>query len=81
MAPSDDAFVEAGLAALKVPVLIEWGGLDKVQPRAAAEAFQRNIRGASLVVYPGVGHDVIEEASAVSERDAAAFLSTAGGTQ
>jgi pimeloyl-ACP methyl ester carboxylesterase len=78
LAPSDDALVEAGLPALNMPVLIEWGGLDTVQPRAAAEVFRRQIPDARLVVYPGVGHDVIEEAAAVSERDAAAFLSGAG---
>lgn len=77
LAPSDDAVVEADLPALNVPVLIQWGGLDRVQPRAAAETFQRLIPGARLVIYPGVGHDVIEEASAVSENDAAVFLSGA----
>jgi pimeloyl-ACP methyl ester carboxylesterase len=80
-APSDDAVVEAGLPALGVPVLIEWGALDTVQPRAAAERFQRQIPGAQLVVYPGVGHNVIEEAPVVSERDAAAFLSSAEGAR
>jgi pimeloyl-ACP methyl ester carboxylesterase len=75
LALSDDGAVEASLPALNVPVLIEWGGLDTVQPRAAAETFQRAIPGARLVIYPGVGHDVIEEAPELSERDAAAFLS------
>ena len=75
LAPSDDAVLEAALPSISAPVLIEWGALDTVQPRAAAEIFRRQIRGASLVIYPGVGHDVIEEAPAVSERDAAAFLS------
>jgi pimeloyl-ACP methyl ester carboxylesterase len=74
LAASDDAAVEAGLAALRVPALIEWGGLDQVQPRAAAEVFLRQIPSARLVIYPGIGHDVIEEAPALSERDAAAFL-------
>jgi pimeloyl-ACP methyl ester carboxylesterase len=75
LAQTDDGIVEAGLPALEVPVLIQWGELDKVQPRAAAETFQRQIRRARLIIYPGVGHNVIEEAPAVSERDAAAFLS------
>jgi pimeloyl-ACP methyl ester carboxylesterase len=78
LAPSDDAVVEAGLPALNVPVLIEWGGLDTMQPGAAAEMFRRQIPGARLIIYPGVGHDAIEEAPTVSERDAAAFLSGAG---
>ena len=79
LAPSDDAAVEAGLPALVLPVLIEWGGLDAVQPRAAAEVFRRRIPGAQLVIYPGVGHDVIEEAAVASERDAEGFLDRAWG--
>jgi pimeloyl-ACP methyl ester carboxylesterase len=75
LAPNDDALVEAGLPVLKIPVLIEWGALDTVQPRAAAETFHRLIPGAHLVIYPGVGHNLIEEAPLISERDAAAFLS------
>jgi pimeloyl-ACP methyl ester carboxylesterase len=77
LAPSDDAVVETGLSALHLPVLIEWGDLDRVQPRAAAEMFRRQIPGARLILYPGVGHDVIEEAPLPSERDAAAFLTGA----
>jgi pimeloyl-ACP methyl ester carboxylesterase len=75
LAPSDDGMLEAGLPALSVPVLVQGGDLDKVQPRAAADTFQRQIPHARLIIYPGVGHNIIEEAPAVSERDAAAFLS------
>ena len=60
-----------------MPVLIEWGGLDTVQPRAAAETFRRQIPNARLLVYPGVGHNVIEETPSMSESNAAAFLSAA----
>ena len=81
LAPGDDAAVEAGLSALNLPVLIEWGGLDTVQPRAAAEVFRRRIPGAQLIIYPGVGHDVIEEAAAPSERDADEFLARASGAR
>lgn len=81
LASSDDAALEGGLSALKLPVLIEWGSLDTVQPRAAAEAFRRRIPGSQLVVYPGVGHDVIEEAAAASERDAEDFLARASGAR
>jgi pimeloyl-ACP methyl ester carboxylesterase len=81
LAPSDDAVLEAGLSAIRVPVLIEWGGLDTVQPRAAAEVFRQRIPGAQLVIYPGVGHDVIEEAAALSERDAQDFLDRASGAR
>jgi pimeloyl-ACP methyl ester carboxylesterase len=74
LAKSDDETLEAGLSALKIPVLIEWGGVDIVQPIAAGETYRRRIPGARLVIYPGVGHDVIEEAPESSERDAATFL-------
>ena len=74
LAPSDDAAVEAGLTSLAVPTLIEWGGSDPVLPLSSAREFQRLIRDARLVVYPGVGHLVPEELPEQSERDAAAFL-------
>jgi pimeloyl-ACP methyl ester carboxylesterase len=76
LAKSDDAALQAGLPSLRLPVLIEWGGLDTVQPLAAARTYDQQIRGARLIVYPGVGHDVIEEAASSSERDAEAFLSS-----
>ena len=74
LAPNDDAAVEAGLPRLAVPTLIEWGGSDPVLPLSSAREFQRLIRDARLVVYPGVGHLVPEELPEQSEQDAAAFL-------
>ena len=74
LAPSDDAAVAAGLPRLAVPTLIEWGGSDPVLPLSSAREFQRLIRDAHLVVYPGVGHLVPEELPEQSELDAAAFL-------
>ena len=74
LAPSDDAAVEAGLPRLAVPTLIEWGGSDPVLPVSSAREFQRLIRNARLVLYPGVGHLVPEELPDESEHDAAAFL-------
>jgi pimeloyl-ACP methyl ester carboxylesterase len=56
---------------------LPYPGLDTVQPRAAAEVFCRRIPGAQLIIYPGVGHDIIEEAPAVSERDPEEFLARA----
>jgi pimeloyl-ACP methyl ester carboxylesterase len=61
----------------RVRAFLPWGSLDYVQPRAAAETFQRQIPGAQLIIYPGVGHDVIEETPAISERDAEDFLARA----
>jgi pimeloyl-ACP methyl ester carboxylesterase len=74
LAPNDDSAVEAGLSHLAVPTLIEWGGSDPVLPLSSAREFQRLIRDARLLVYPGVGHLVPEELPEQSEQDAAAFL-------
>ena len=74
LAPNDDSAVEAGLSRLAVPTLIEWGGADPVLPLSSAREFQRLIRDARLIVYPGVGHLVPEELPEQSEQDAASFL-------
>jgi pimeloyl-ACP methyl ester carboxylesterase len=74
LAPNDDSAVEAGLSRLAVPTLIEGGGADPVLPLSSAREFQRLIRDARLIVYPGVGHLVPEELPEQSEQDAASFL-------
>jgi pimeloyl-ACP methyl ester carboxylesterase len=45
-----------------------------VLPLSSAREFQRLIRDARLIVYPGVGHLVPEELPEQSEQDAATFL-------
>ncbi|MEA3002904.1 MAG: hypothetical protein QOH81_1692 [Sphingomonadales bacterium] len=62
------------LAELKVPVLIQWGQLDRWIPLSDAYGFQRGIAGAELRIYPGAGHVPMEEIPQATARDADAFL-------
>jgi pimeloyl-ACP methyl ester carboxylesterase len=60
---------------IKTPTLIEWGEKDRWIPVDAAHKFKRDIKGAQLVTYPGVGHIPMEEIPKQSCEDAMRFLS------
>jgi pimeloyl-ACP methyl ester carboxylesterase len=62
------------LGELKLPVLIQWGALDRWIPLSDAQGFQRGIAGAELRVYAGAGHVPMEELPEATARDADAFL-------
>jgi hypothetical protein len=62
------------MGELKLPVLIQWGELDRWIPLSDAHGFQRGIAGAELRVYPGAGHVPMEELPEATARDADAFL-------
>ena len=62
------------LAAIKVPTLIMWGDKDELVPVADAQKFKNAIPGASVVIYPGVGHLPYEEIPENSARDLKSFL-------
>jgi pimeloyl-ACP methyl ester carboxylesterase len=62
------------LGELKLPVLIQWGELDRWIPLSDAHGFKRGIAGAELRVYPGAGHVPMEELPEPTARDADAFL-------
>ncbi len=62
------------LGELNLPVLIQWGELDRWIPLSDAYGFQRGIAGAELRVYPGAGHVPMEELPEATARDADAFL-------
>ncbi|MBN1531510.1 MAG: alpha/beta fold hydrolase [Spirochaetes bacterium] len=59
---------------LRLPVLVQWGALDRVIPPEHARRFAADIPGARVIVYPGLGHVPMEEAPAATARDAMAFL-------
>jgi pimeloyl-ACP methyl ester carboxylesterase len=62
------------LGELKLPVLIQWGRLDRWIPLSDAYGFQHGIAGAELRIYPGAGHVPMEELPEATARDAEAFL-------
>lgn len=49
------------IAELKLPVLILWGGRDRLIPPEDAARFHRDIAGSELAVFPGLGHVPHEE--------------------
>jgi pimeloyl-ACP methyl ester carboxylesterase len=69
-----DPLLADRLGELKLPVLIQWGELDRWIPLSNAHGFQRGIAGAELRVYPGAGHVPMEEIPEATARDADAFL-------
>src|ERR1700676_2520043 len=69
------------LGELKLPVLIQWGELDRWIPLSDARGFQRGITGAELRVYPGAGHVPMDELPEATARDADAFLGPPGPGQ
>jgi pimeloyl-ACP methyl ester carboxylesterase len=69
------------LGELKLPVLIQWGELDRWIPLSDAYGFQRGIAGAELRVYPGAGHVPMEEVPEETARDAGTFLGPPGSGQ
>ena len=57
-----------GPPALPIPTLIMWGAEDKLIPVTAATWFKQQLPDAKVIIYPGVGHLMMEE---VPERSAA----------
>lgn len=62
------------MARLRMPTLILWGAHDTLIPLSAGRWFREHIRGAKLIVYPGIGHIPMEEAPDRSAMDVGAFL-------
>jgi pimeloyl-ACP methyl ester carboxylesterase len=62
------------IRTLHVPTLILWGEKDRLVPPVNAHQFQRDIAGARLVVFPGLGHVPQEEDAQRSVVPVRAFL-------
>ena len=77
------SFAATDLARLPTPVLIQWGEGDPLIPLAAGQWLHQAIPGSRMIVYPGIGHIPMEEASARSVADLREWLSepraTGGG--
>ena len=59
----------ADLARIRVPTLVMHGEADRLIPFADGQAFAREIPGAVLIAYPGVGHVPMEQVPARSAND------------
>ncbi|MCQ8183861.1 alpha/beta fold hydrolase [Parvularcula maris] len=62
------------LGEINAPTLILWGEEDRLIPVAAGRVFERDIPGAELIVYEGVGHLPMEEAPDRTAEDISGFL-------
>ena len=64
----------SGLASIRVPTLILWGQRDRWIPPAHAGEFARRIPGATLRMYPALGHIPMEEIPEKSANDVKIWL-------
>ena len=64
----------ARIAALRLPTLILWGGLDRLITPASAQRFHQDIRGSRLVMFENLGHVPQEEDPAATMAALRAFL-------
>lgn len=62
------------LAALRMPVLVQWGERDVLVPVSAGRFLAATVPGARLVTYPAVGHLPMEEVPERSLEDFTAWL-------
>jgi pimeloyl-ACP methyl ester carboxylesterase len=65
----------AGIRQLRQPTLVLWGAEDRLIPVEAGRWFERDIPGARLIVYSGLGHIPMEEDPARTAADVEQFLS------
>lgn len=62
------------IADLRLPVLILWGGRDRLIPPGDAGRFHRDIAGSTLAVFPALGHVPHEEDPAATAAAVRKFL-------
>ncbi|MFM9828041.1 MAG: alpha/beta fold hydrolase [Sphingomonas sp.] len=73
-ATPDVPLTAAQFAALRLPVLIQWGANDQAIPLQSGKWLNAHIPGSTLAVYPGTGHVPMEEAADASAADAYRFI-------
>lgn len=66
--------ISGELGSLTMPVRVLWGERDEWQPLAYAQRLVDDIPGAGLVVVPGAGHFVMEDAPARVTHEIGEFL-------
>ena len=64
------------LPQLRMPVLIEWGGADRIIPVAQAERIHRLVPQSRLDIYPGCGHLAPLQCSGAMGPNVVRFLKT-----
>lgn len=69
----DEAYA-ARVRRLRLPVLLLWGGKDRLIPAATAQRFLHDIRGSRLVTFPELGHVPQQEDPLASVAPVLGFL-------
>jgi pimeloyl-ACP methyl ester carboxylesterase len=69
-----DPDLDARLAEIRAPVLIQWGERDRWIPLPFATRLQQGIAGSTLKTYPDAGHVPMEELPELTASDADRFL-------
>jgi pimeloyl-ACP methyl ester carboxylesterase len=62
------------LCDITFPTLIQWGGKDTWVPVKYAELLRKGLPNVKLIVYPELGHVIMEEEPRRTATDADAFL-------
>jgi pimeloyl-ACP methyl ester carboxylesterase len=65
-----------GAPRLPVPTLILWGAADQLIPVSSAAWFGAQSPGSRIIIYPGVGHLMMEEIPEKSANDVKSWLAT-----
>ena len=65
-----------GAPKLPVPTLILWGADDRLIPASSAAWFKAQVPDAKVIIYPGVGHLMMEEIPEKSAADVSNWLAT-----
>lgn len=68
--------VISGPPDLPIPTLIMWGADDKLIPVSSAKWFKRQVTDAKVIVYPAVGHLMMEEIPEKSSADLLNWLAS-----
>lgn len=69
-----DTTLENRAGEIAIPTLILWGAEDQLIPADAGAAWKAKVKGAELIVYPGIGHIPMEEIPEKSAADTVKFL-------
>jgi pimeloyl-ACP methyl ester carboxylesterase len=65
-----------GAPKLPIPTLVLWGADDKLIPVSSAAWFKQQIPDANVIIYPAVGHLMMEEIPEKSAADLSNWLAT-----
>jgi pimeloyl-ACP methyl ester carboxylesterase len=69
------------LPQLKMPVLLEWGGADRIAPVSEGEAMHRLVKQSELDVAPGCGHLAPGECAGTMGPEVVGFLKAVNSGQ